>query len=495
LFYVDPFFDFSKSASFSSTSRFEFNSSIASQPFNQSFANIVGQRRFGSKLPRWTTSEYAFESFGFPDALPNATWEAAVNGFTSWLDCSAIRYTPVPGCKSSMAHNDLSKGEIDDYCAPNPWSVDETSTPLHLQAFLEPNKGDMLNAGCEMNGLTPIFLSKDPNFSDYSQIPHFSAWMNGSTCSNDGSWRIAFTILEVKDPSFNHSKLSDQVAASGILWSPRYQMEQLKVVINASTGDVISFQHIGDRPAPVNIGLADYNISSFIAPPVASDTFLGDSSAISLLQMQWAQEESVSYTPFDIYNMDPRHMEISWDSGVEFVVGIDSWFNMLTLGNITLLSDYVANSSQFIHDSSQLFRSVLVQMASASARNGGTELRADSSPDSIPGTISTYRRRIAIGESSCPSLEVIFAVLAVIVCLCGTVLRPRTLLNEDPGTLKAMSILAANSTELDGTLKSSALSDKKDLAAMVEGAKFGLMSNLKGYPTISVLTASAEKTV
>lgn len=132
LFYVDPFFDYSKSASFSSTSRFEFNGSIASQPFNQSFANIVGQRRFGSKLPRWTTSEYAFESFGFPDALPNATWEAAVNGFTSWLDCSAIRYTPVPGCKSSMAHSDLSQGEIDDYCAPNPWSVDETSTPLHL---------------------------------------------------------------------------------------------------------------------------------------------------------------------------------------------------------------------------------------------------------------------------------------------------------------------------------------------------------------------------
>ena len=311
------------------------------------------------------------------------------------------------------------------------------------------------------------------------------------TCSNDGSWRIAFTILEVKDPSFNHSKLSDQVAASGILCSPRYETEQLKVVVNASTGDVISFRHIGDTPAPVDIGVPDYNITSFIAPPIASDTFLGDSSALSLLQLQWAQTDNSDYTPFDLFNVNPRHL----DSTTRYIVGIDSWFNMLTLGNITLLSTYLANSSQWIDDSSQLFRTVLVQMASASARDGDTELNPKTKPGTIHGTISTHRRRIAIRESSCRSLEAIFAMLAIIVCLCGTALRPRTLLKEDPGTLKAMAILAADSTELDGTLKSSALSDRKNFATMVEGARFRLMSNLNGSPTISVLTDSTEDTV
>ena len=180
LFFVDSSFDYSKSASFSSTSRFDFNGSIASQPFNQSFASVVGQRRFDSKLPSWTTLEYAFESFGFPDALPNATWEATVNGFTSLLDCAPMRYTPIPGCKPSMAHSDLSEADIDSYCAWNQWSVDETSSALHLQALLEPNEGDMAFAGCEMDVFAPIFLSKDPNFPDFSQIPHFSAWMNGT---------------------------------------------------------------------------------------------------------------------------------------------------------------------------------------------------------------------------------------------------------------------------------------------------------------------------
>lgn len=117
------------------------------------------------------------------------------------------------------------------------------------------------------------------------------------------------------------------------------------------------------------------------------------------------------------------------DSTSRFVVGIDSWFNMLTLGNITLLSNYAANSSQFIDDSSQLFGTVVVQIASASARNGGTGLNPNSSPGSILGTVLTHRRWIAIRQSSCRSLEVIFAVLAVIACLCDTALRPWALLN------------------------------------------------------------------
>lgn len=424
LFVLDPLSDYTSNTTLIRTSRFEFNGSLkafdpATPNVEQPIAALVGNSRFDSLLPSWTSKEYAFESFNISSGVPHGTLSKSSVAFSGNLDCRVINY---------------------DARVTRPWYTleyaykDSTVPSAGLKTDIElvPNGQDMIELGChiEPSHYPKVIFSRPMNQSVHV-LP--AAWLNVTSCSGTDNMPISITMMDLLSDDVNHT--TAVFKATGLLCTPQFSTKTVELVVNASTASLINITQVSNDSILVDIGVNSTRLMAAINRGNQEVFFMKDgydiidyASLTATWDNLWVQYQDIAGGSFDGQN---RHGYI----------GIDTWFVMLSLGNVSKIQTYSSDMSALATDSSRLFRSVLAQIA-----NFGFRV-SDASPAS--GAITVRKPRITIRRSSLLFLQSTFGFLGIVAICCATTFRPRACLTESPASLAAMSVILAASEEFE----------------------------------------------
>ena len=467
LFYVDPAHGTTYNTTLVRTSKFDFGDSFSafnwSDPYiNQPIAAIAANSLFGSQLPTWTTNEYAFESFNLSNAPSNVSISGNSMAFSADLDCDTLHYnSEVVGDWHTDSNPDL-------HFDPN-----SLIRGLGVDVRLIPNREDMARIGCD---IPPSYYSKVifPRPSNTSLSVQPAAWVNVTTCSTTSDERLTFTIMELLNQdsqSIDQSNIS--FSTTGLLCKPHFNMSIVELAVNASTAELVDIKLLSNTSEPIALGINTTMLSAAINRPAVANLFYdGTETLDGFLELSVIPDNQ-------------------WDYMMEFGtllpylgrIGTDPWFSMLTAGNLSRLREYSANMSSLGVDSSQLFRNLLAQIV-----NSGFRV-ADSTP--IIGLVDRQEPKIISHDSSLRCLQIAFGLLGVVALCCATILRPRSCLAEDPGTLAAVAVLVAASADFENYIDSLSLSNKRDIHEELRDTQVRLVSTGSAKPVIQV----AQRTV
>ncbi|KAL8786153.1 MAG: hypothetical protein Q9195_008324 [Heterodermia aff. obscurata] len=469
LFYVDPAHIKTNNTTLVRTSKFDFNTSSSafdsSNPYiDQPMAALAAKRRFDSLLPTWTTNEYAFESFNLSDAPRNVSISGNSTAFTANLDCDILRYN------SEVVRAWYTNNGTGQYSQHTPsWEIHGLAADVRLL----PNIDDMAKIGCSIpSSYYPMVIFPRPSDPTISVQP--AAWLNVTTCSNVRDERLTFTIMELLNydsQSIDQSNISFR--ATGLLYKPKLEMSVVGLTVNASTAELVDVKLLSNTSDPVTLGINLTMLSAVINRPAASELFYTgiDSS--------------------DYYYDRVRTPDNQWDNLMQTGlllpylerVGVDPWFTIVTNGNYSRFQEYSANMSLLGVDSSQLFRNMLAQTVNSNFRV------TDSTP--ISGLVDRQDQKILLHLGSLRCLQIVFGFLGVVAICCATILRPKSCLLEDPGTLAAVAVIVAASLEFENHLNSVNLLESRDIQETLQGAKIKFASTESAGPAIQVAKRSS----
>ena len=467
LFYVDPVHINTYNTTLVRTSKFDFNSSLSafnsSNPYiNQPIAAIAAKNRFDSLLPTWTTNEYALESFNLSNAPRNVSISGNSTAFSADLDCDTLHYT------SEVVREWHTDSNTDPYMDPS-----STYRGLGADVRLIPNRDDMARIGCS---IPPSYYPKliFPRPSDPSISVQPAAWLNVTTCSTASDERLTFTIMELLNQDVqNIGESNISFSTAGLLCKPQFNMTTVGLAVNASTAELVDIKLLSNTSETVALGMNTTMLSAAINRRAAANLFFNTNDALK----GYFEHVAASDNQWD-YLMSTEALLPYLER-----IGIDPWYVMLTKGNLLKLQDYSANMSLLEVDSSQLFRNLLAQIV-----NSGFRV-TDFTP--ISGLVDRQESKILLHVGSLRCLQIIFGILGVVAICCVTILRPKSCLVEDPGTLAAVAVLVAGSVEFENHIDSLSLLNDRDTHKALRGTEVRFVSTGCAKPVIQV----AQRTV
>lgn len=474
LFYVDPVHEITSNSTLIRTSRFAFNDSIAAlvpnTPYvDQPIAALVGERRFRSRLPSWTSSEYAFESFNLSDTPHNKTLSMNSVAFGGILDCGPLNFQ--------------SRIVRAWYTENIPLDSDATSPGLSIDVELIPNTEDQAKIGCQIaSGSNPqVTFTRS---SDLSMDVPPAAWMGTVNCSNTGETPLTITTMILLSEDVNNRTISFNT--TGLLCRPRFSTRNVELRVNASTAEIVHITQLSNASIPVDIGVVTFALIGAInRPEILKGMF------------SFIYSDHVPYKAY-AFNFWLYLMETMWGNDPELSgyvrIGVDPWFSILSSNNVTNIRKYADNLEGLATDSSRFFGNIMAQIA-----NFGFKVH-DSSP--APGFVHTIESRLTIQRSALLFLQSTLSLLGITAIFCATILRPKSCLREDPTTLIALSTIIAFSEEFQSEVKNqghlNAKSFRERLAPFKvqlnidESSKLSIKFQKPAVSLLAELTATAE---
>ncbi len=165
---------------------------------------------------------------------------------------------------------------------------------------------------------------------------------------------------------------------------------------------------------------------------------------------------------------------------------IDPWFYMMSRGRLDTIMTYSRDTAKLIDAAADLFDAIVAQWAHVASRN---EDRS-----SMSGGVTARQARVLMRQSSLRVLQAILAFMGIAMAICSTVLRPRTVLIEDPATLGAVAVLVSRSELLEAKLDHSGLLEDSDIKRRLKGTTVRLALEPDGKPTIQTCQPAAGET-
>ena len=463
LFYVDPFHESTSNVTLIRTSRFEFNGSLSAfdpltSNVDEPIAALVGNSRFGSLLPPWTSNEYAFESFNMSDLHHNVSLIMKTVAFGGELDCNTLKYNTKVTRKwytGESAYVDRGK----------------TQPGLMTDVELIPNEEDMIRNNCQ---IPPAFFPKvtfsRPSNRSAEVFP--AATMNVTVCSNTNDMPLTLTIMILLNDKASDTSISFNTA--GVLCRPRYITRTVELNVNATTAEIVKIDRLSNTSTPVDIGVNSTRLSGAINQDEMNWVFVQGFleymdyySVVGSSDNYWnnvllTEDGTGPYTPYTPLRS----------------VGRDPWFSMLSSGNVSKIRNYATNLTTLSIDSAQLFQKTMAQIANFGFRS------SDSSP--VPGLSKIRQPRITIRRSSLLLLQITLGVLGIVAFCCVTILRPKSCLNEDPATLKALSNIMTSSEDFHRQMMRTGHLDDQCFRRALHGLKVRLNNNYYSKPSIEI---------
>ena len=356
---------------------------------------IVSTLRLPNGYPApWTSDTYAFESFNTSQRVTNATISATVQAFSSRLECKPLRYT---------------------------WS-----RPAPRASQIIANADDVAAAGCQL----PIRQEFDSSIMVHSHMRP-RGWLNLTSCSRTDASdvRILGTISITTD--MVPTEITN-ATAFGVICTPRFQTQPALVAVNASSGHVVSFKLDAGSPAKdVDIKTPTEALWVYLNDPLNAQmqaSFAGNATGTATTEGK-KPNANLSDILAAVSRYEPRF-------------GVDPFFTLLMDGHIELAADeYEHNLEDFREDVEVLANSLLVQVMNGLARK------------EVPAVTMLEGKQIMMG----PRLflrQIPLRVLQGILFLIGfsgifhvTMMRPKTILREDPGSIASTAVVLASSNE------------------------------------------------
>lgn len=462
LTFVDLFSRSSYSATLQRTSGFNFQDTLGlangtillpwNYTGNKPYAAIASIHQANGKPPAWTSDTYAFESFSSTSrAFDNFSLSADVKAFSAALLCQSVRY------------------ELGGYAA-------DTSATVQLFA----NTDDLGVADCRQpltqevqlpfGTLSLSWTAKwKHNTTDPDQPP--AAWLNLTSCSPGGSddIRLLITLLQPfgVPPEERAPTNADVYRATGLICRPQYYDLEVGVTVNGSTGEVLNYTPKEDTRNVFDIGTTPAVIQAYLNNPL-------DGSSQYLYSNAW---KGGPFNPDELPTFNLSN-DINYASINFAKYGIDPFNDLLLRTTNRPISAYFDDSTVLANDVSKLFSSMTVQIVNAQSRRNETDL--------ISGSVLTVAPRLLVRQSSLRAMQAAFFVLALICCLCATILRPRTCLREDPSSLGAMAVLLASNVSAEMRCIGDGLSKERTTRQVFRVSRCRMSRNQDTDPFIEV---------
>ncbi|KAF2145957.1 uncharacterized protein K452DRAFT_263395 [Aplosporella prunicola CBS 121167] len=425
LTYTDLSATVSEKADLEKSSRFEFNGTLLDTngtlplPFVQlghysrPYAAVAVEKLTGEQYSPWTSDNYAFESFnrGPGSSTGNKIIEAKVSSLATTWECHQLQY-------SSKRKN---SGWDDFEFRANPGSVDKS--------------------GCSL-----------PVVQNVTDFWHDSkAWLNLTACSKDhGDLRLLATIAYDTDtidgvthepPVFPESTISgNNISMAGLICSPKFTIQNAVVQANEISGKVVNYM--------TDLSSAeDFDIQT---PMEAIWVYLNNPTSA---RFQAAVLDVDPWTANPPITMDTIKTEL----GRLLNYNDDSFFTVLANGIVDeMMKGYLRNSTVFQTEVEWLASRTMAQVISAFTRVNETQ--------PLKGSVTTIQPRIKVQHVSLRILQAFLAIIGISSILQATLLRPRTILKEDPGPIAATALtLAASGAPLEREFIPLSVSDNKSM--------------------------------
>lgn len=407
LVFIDLFSHTSVDTTFTEASQFFFNNALELSngtlpiPFDHlgaaPYAAVASQRLPNGRFAPWTKDVFAFDSFGAAsENLPrNSTIEATVKAFSTDFNCHSLNYS---------------------------W---EDGDFYHQ---LEADASDIPGLNCSL----PI----RQNFTTESDSPlrtNVKAWLNVTACAPNTTENLLIgTILSLEEnrdctgrTSCNEGDVFyNTTDVLGLVCSPKFFMQDALVSTNASTGEVTSYQLREPRD--------EIDIQTSV-----SAQWLYLSNPLD------AKLQTIYGVTYKLPTGSPPVAAGYWIiNAVEAIsqsnITVDPFFTLLVDGQQqSSVEAYLQNSDRLQPDLETLGSNVLAEVVSAFAREDVSS--------KIPGKISVTGPRFFIRQASLRALQAILIIIGCAAVMYATIVRPRSILREDPGSLAATAIILSHS--------------------------------------------------
>lgn len=332
-----------------------------------------------------------------------------------------------------------------------PWSVTKT-TDGYLEAGFP---GDSCEDG---------FKEKD--FLDETSINGAAGWLNITACNTtSGAPRYWITARLMYDAAA--SVFEEDIQNQWLICEPQFAVQQAAVNVNQTTKQIISFSPASSAAEAVPLGVPTAFLFMILRNPLepSNQWFSPLNSSVT--------EEELVYAIWQNRGMDS-----------------DTFFvNFADTETLYSASErYMNDSSQFNQDVEAFGNSIFAQFINAFAREEVSE--------EMSGSVVTTEPRLYLRQPFLRALQAVLILIGVITVLVATVLRPRTLLNENPGSIAAAAVTMSNSSnQVQKIFARLATSSEEEMRTSLDASIWNVKRTSTGFVGLETSATSATEFV
>jgi hypothetical protein len=432
----------------------------------QAFLNYLTINRMDYAYPDWTTNEHAFESFNLSiasisslESTANQTISASTSAFNVDVACDPVTWR--------FYNGSVAKGS-------------DTG-----QFRLEPDSADLAKANCH------IFPADYPRLS--FEPANVTAWINYTTCGDwqcSSAWSkpvnpkyncgdndksdLRLTVNVWKpDPTINSSRLANSSATvSSLLCKINTSLDQYDVQVDARTAKFVS---IGSRPISskaitianpesivlkINQYLKKSNGGTYTGNRPENDKHF---PLEAFLDKPWTEMYGAQLSEyFDNGEIGYYPGAVRPGANPLNYIDVDKVIMMFARGDLNRIAGYTQNIALLSNELSTFLRQLVSQIVHLDYRLPDQSI--------IQGTVTTSIFVIRLRQVALRVLEGILAALMITTIMTSTLLRPRTDLRSDPGTLGAIGLIVADSVGLDLHLQGTERMNEQSFLLAMKGS-------------------------
>ncbi|OJJ56928.1 hypothetical protein ASPSYDRAFT_59375 [Aspergillus sydowii CBS 593.65] len=438
LAYVDLFAPRNITAKFTQTSAFRFDNSplvmtngSLTIPWNttgtEPYARAISGRLGGAPRTLWTAGNYVFDQFSVP-SVPNATATTEVNSIVAGIDCQRLRYTPRP---------------ILDIVELN----------------LEASPDDLEAAGCNVALELEAFASPEPEESSYP-----SAWLNITQCSDGGDGgdrdtRILATYLSLPSRRPNGTLYYDSSSVTGLICSPRFTSQRARLSVNSTNSEITAFE-VSSEPQTLDIKTSTEALWIYLQNPLDSE-----------IQEMFGRAQLVGSK--GVYNPNTRP--------VANMANITSAIGFGPVRRDTFMQVALQGHPENAPIGQDVFQGEVTEFAGKVWAEVISFLARSEASNELPGSIAVTDERILLRAPVVRTCQALLALLGIVAIICALRGRPKTVLEQDPGSLAAAGVmLSASDVAVEREMAKHALSSTQSMTASLRSTRFMLRQRNAG---------------
>lgn len=435
------------------TSGFAFDSSLAypngsltiplNHIGNQPYGAVSMQRILGDQYVPWTNGKFAFESFEtaftHESSKQNVILEAEVSAFSASFGCHEIKY---------------SHQIYDDY----PGS--EATVNLFANASAD---------------TCFISIKQEPKFSFYGEdLSNDTGWLNVTSCLNQpDDIRIVATIATIRETKDMTNRTKLDISSSGLVCSSKYTTQRTVVRVDRETGKIVKFDVVPDTLVEMDISTSVTNIWQYLNNPTSDYA-----------------EAWRSYQKYGNWSF-ATEMEKIFSMANVYSGGADPFFELVFNSMDEEKRGYLTqNASLFKSEVETTASEIMVQIVHALARSNSSA--------ELTGRAIWTEPRLLVRTRSLRLLQVMLSSIGVVGVLLNTRLRPKSYLDNNPGSLAATAItLASSESFVEERFSTQSRSSSKTMICALQSTRFKLHPKKLGVaiiPEIQALPVSPGST-
>ncbi|KAF2144370.1 uncharacterized protein K452DRAFT_295827 [Aplosporella prunicola CBS 121167] len=403
---------------------------------NRPYAAVAAERLVGGQSADFTSQAYAFDRFASVTEPPtNSTTQANVAAFNVDWGCQQLNYT------INYHQRDPSKELQSDY---DFW---DTYSYWDLNAHKADTK-------CPQ-GITQRVTDSSEGAKDIRQY----AWLNVTSCTGLRDLRLLATFFQINP--------NNETQAVGVMCTPQFTIGQALVRIDQS-GKVQSYKADQSTFEKIDIGTPMEAIYLYLVG--INDAYDGaDTGERSFTEVAWNKSIDLTFVHLAAY-------------GFVFGNSFDTFFQSMTESGMPKLNQtYLEDPDLFEMETKTLARQIMTQVVSVFARVN------EDTPKSMNGTITLKEPRWLLRYTALRILQAILAMLGIVMVLLSTLLRPKSLLKQDPGLLADTAIVLARSGLVEEILSPHAVTSDKEMQKSLASTRWRLHEESRGSTSGPIL--------